>query len=156
PSPVAGPALVAMLADYSVAARFESDLETALTAIEDGGFDPILVDRTFGLEATVMIAAKGLAAGRRVITLVTPAERHELGRLAPSGAAGYLIKPVRAASLIAQIAGAPRPVPANDDLEHPAKQPLAGLSVLLAEDNEINALVARTVLGKLGAEVALA
>jgi CheY-like chemotaxis protein len=156
PSPVAGPALHAMLADYGVGADIETKLDAVLARLDHTPFDAILVDRAFGIDQVAMVAAKGLAAGQRVIALVTPAERHELGRLAASGMAGYLIKPVRVASLLAQIAGGPRPVPANDDAASAPLRPLAGLSVLLAEDNEINALVARTVLARLGAEVAWA
>jgi PAS domain S-box-containing protein len=156
PSPVVAPTLAAMLADLAVDAVIERDAGRAIARIEDEAFDGVLVDRSLGLEEAARVSARGLAAGQRVIALVTPVERHELGRLTGSGAAGYLIKPVRAASLLTQITGRPRPVPANDDAAQPAARPLLGLSVLLAEDNEINALVARTVLGRLGADVAWA
>jgi PAS domain S-box-containing protein len=156
PSPVVGPTLAAMLADVAVTSEVVTGLDAALERIGGEDYQAVLVDRALGLEASARIGASGLTAGLRVIAMVTPAERHELARLASAGMAGYLIKPIRVASLLAQIAGGVRPPHANDDERLPEARPLDGLSVLLAEDNEINALVARTVLGRLGAEVAWA
>ena len=81
--------------------------------------------------------------------------RHELGTLKEAGFTGYLVKPVRAASLAARFS--------TDDVfdirrqptepaETPSERPAAstGLSILVAEDNEINALLARALLVKLG------
>jgi CheY-like chemotaxis protein len=91
---------------------------------------------------------------RRVV-LIQPTERHELPALKAAGFTGYLVKPVRAASLAARLAG-------NDVFEHApvevavetGQQPpsAAGkaLSILVAEDNEINALLARALLTRLG------
>jgi PAS domain S-box-containing protein len=156
PSVVTGPALATMLADHRAVPIVETDVEGALALLSMGKFDAVLADRAFGLEDCARLASAGLAAGHRVITLVTPAERHEIARLASAGAAGYLVKPIRAASLIAQISGGKALAPANDDVNRPADRPLKGLAALLAEDNEINALVARTVLMRLGASVAWA
>ena len=44
----------------------------------------------------------------RRIVLITPAERHRLPALKEAGFAGYLVKPIRAASLKAQLVAAPR------------------------------------------------
>ena len=73
--------------------------------------------------------------------------------LKEAGFTGYLIKPVRAVSLAARFA-------ADDAFDHgaaiePVETPSAapasgGLSVLVAEDNEINALLVRALLVKLG------
>ncbi|MDQ0473778.1 response regulator [Labrys wisconsinensis] len=153
PSPIVGPALTAMLAGSGFPVTVATDAARAAELVAAEPFGTVLADRSFGLEATAALAARGLAAGRRVVALVTPAERPDLARLTAAGAAGYLIKPVRAASLLAQVAGRMPALPANDDAEPAPTRPLAGLTVLLAEDNEVNALVARTVLAKLGAEV---
>ncbi len=85
--------------------------------------------------------------------LVTPAMRHELAALRTAGFTGYLIKPVRAASLAARFA-ADQAFDAGVGIE-PAPAPEQGrsdgaLSILVAEDNEINALLARALLTKLG------
>jgi CheY-like chemotaxis protein len=90
--------------------------------------------------------------------MFTPATRHELQ---PSSAfTGYLVKPLRAASLAARLIMAPEIVAPNlagDSLiepseaaETPAIVPTRGLSILVAEDNEINALLMRSLLTRLG------
>jgi CheY-like chemotaxis protein len=89
----------------------------------------------------------------RRIVLVAPAMRNELGPLKAGGFSGYLIKPVRAASLAARflnddafdLAAATEPSD-TPSMAHPG----SGLSILVAEDNEINALLARALLVKLG------
>ncbi len=42
------------------------------------------------------------------------------------------------------------PVEASDPLESPSIAPVKGLSILVAEDNEINALLMRSLLSRLG------
>jgi CheY-like chemotaxis protein len=70
-----------------------------------------------------------------------------------SGFTGWLVKPVRAASLAARL-GSERPCPRLDrgpaDGRN-AKMPVAPTrSVLIAEDNEINALLTRALVEKMG------
>ena len=149
-SPITARALAGMLADQGHGCRIAVDTAQALAAIAAPGIDFVFADRSLGLEAFNAVVAAGRQAGKRVIALLTPAERHEL---AATGATAYLIKPVRAASLTARLAGtAATEAPADETPARPAR-PLAGLAVLLAEDNEINALIASTMLGKLGAQV---
>ena len=90
--------------------------------------------------------------------MFTPAARQDL-KLPPTFT-GYLVKPLRAASLAARLASAPEiaaPDLAGDpliDLPNqggtPVTAPTRGLSVLVAEDNEINALLMRSLLTRLG------
>ena len=63
-------------------------------------WDAIVVDRALGAEAAHRLARAGSAARR--IVLLTPAERHELPDLKTAGFTGYLVKPVRVASLAAR------------------------------------------------------
>jgi PAS domain S-box-containing protein len=88
------------------------------------------------------------------IVMIRPSERHELPALKACGFTGYLVKPVRAASLAARLDTA-------DTFEHSAAAIAAestevssstakGLSILVAEDNDINALLARALLTRLG------
>src|SRR6185312_10822331 len=71
---------------------------------------------------------------------------------------GYLVKPLRAASLAARLTAAPEVASPNlaseaaigDPVETVAEKPARGLSVLVAEDNEINALLMRSLLTRLG------
>ncbi len=91
---------------------------------------------------------------------MTPAARNELEDLKARGFTGYLIKPVRAASLAARLqigsdgfAQLPRTTHRRCAT---ASDRRGGLSILVAEDNEINALLARALLQKLGHRPAVA
>jgi CheY-like chemotaxis protein len=96
-------------------------------------------------------------AGRKAVVLLTPEQRDRIDRLKAAGSSGSLIKPLRAASLVAQVlqAGrteaAPAAEPAHDD--RIAGAVAHGVRVLLAEDNPINALLARTLLEREGCKV---
>ena len=94
--------------------------------------------------------------------MFTPAARQEL-RLSSaisSAFTGYLVKPLRAASLAARLANGPEvlapslaadgEIEAADPIETPAIALRRGLSILVAEDNEINALLMRSLLTRLG------
>src|SRR5262249_57837631 len=95
------------------------------------------------------------------IVLVKPAARQELPALKAASFSGYLVKPVRAASLAARLVatelGFDHVPPVAD--ENAAGEPPCipdGLAILLAEDNEINAPLARSLLTRLGHRVTLA
>ena len=84
----------------------------------------------------------------RRIVLITPAERHELPELKAAGFTGYLVKPVAwlrsrraSAAPIDRRCRRWRTMPRQR-----AGAPGEGLAVLVAEDNEINALLARALL----------
>jgi signal transduction histidine kinase/CheY-like chemotaxis protein len=141
--------------------------ETCVTAsAENAGaqlakrhWDALMVDYPL---ARNMIALGRLVGrdGTRRIVLIKPTERHELPALKERGFTGYLVKPVRMASLAArltaedgfedmsedlpaEISGAAQATASNKGKEK-------GLSILVAEDNEINALLARALLTRLG------
>lgn len=96
-------------------------------------------------------------AGRQSIVLLRQDERDRIEPCRKAGFAGYLIKPLRRASLAARVLAAQAEAPAfesaatEDDRIAPACAP--GARVLLAEDNPINALLARTLLEREGAVV---
>jgi len=94
------------------------------------------------------------------IVLVTPAARNRLGNLKAMGFAGYLVKPVRAQSLVTRLTSPqtfeiPLNRQAQPNLPPPIHQHEAttGLRVLLAEDNPINALLTRELLKRRGHRV---
>jgi CheY-like chemotaxis protein len=94
----------------------------------------------------------------RAVVVIDPAERGDIGSLRGKGFDFYLMRPVRPLSLLTQLFGDAHPVgSAAAELQphHTAQLGMAsaGLSVLLAEDNDINALLACTVLEKSGARV---
>src|SRR5207245_7377175 len=124
------------------------------TALSDGALDA---------EVERLGEAARAHASHRIV-MFTPATRHELK---PSAAfTGYLVKPLRAASLAARLAAANEAVApdltgealieAVDPDKTPSTAPAPGLSVLVAEDNEINALLMRSLLTRLGHHAVIA
>ncbi|MBN8940247.1 MAG: response regulator [Rhizobiales bacterium] len=122
----------------------------------DRHFDTALIDHRLG-DADVGAALAALAGQvARTVLVVTPAARGEVAGWREKGLAGWLISPVREASLVAQMHPPEPGSPAVDPLDEseqpqPAKADRA-LRVLVAEDNEINALLVRRLLEKLGHE----
>ncbi len=105
-----------------------------------------------------------------VVVLVAPIDRGDLPRLLAAGAAAHLVKPVRNASLAKVIlaAAANRAAPpaspyaAHADPADPEAVPRRGAGaghrgkarrVLIADDNEINLLLGRTLVAALGHDV---
>jgi signal transduction histidine kinase/DNA-binding response OmpR family regulator len=128
-----------------------SDERIALAVLPERRWDAMLVDHALAAKMALNGGVATFDVPRRIV-LITPGERHELGALKDAGFNGYLVKPVRAVSLAARL----RP---EDAFEHAAaeiaieEKPAAknkGLSILVAEDNDINALLARALLVKLG------
>ncbi len=99
------------------------------------------------------------AQGQAVI-LLRPSERDLISRYRAAGFCGYLIKPLRRASLAerALAAAAPRlglpspPVRPGED-DRVAQAAFRGVRVLLVEDNPVGALLARTLLRREGCVV---
>lgn len=93
------------------------------------------------------------------LVLLTPAARSWLDALAGLGFTGYLVKPVRFNSLVARVkgeTGAAGEVLSIDKIsaEHARHSdrlgPVRTLNVLLAEDNDVNALLTRELLERRG------
>ena len=95
-------------------------------------------------------------SGRHAIILLAPEERALIGRYRRAGFASYLIKPLRRASLCERVliaAGAEPAHPASGEDERVATPSARGKHILLVEDNPINALLARALLGREGCDV---
>jgi PAS domain S-box-containing protein len=140
-----------------------TDAEVAHALLPERVWHAVLIDRAFGIEAAEALgeAARRYAAAR--ILMFTPSTRQELK--ASSAFTGYLVKPLRAASLAARLAAPEVVAPdlagdglieADDAIEAPVEKPARGLSVLVAEDNEINALLMRSLLTRLGHHAVIA
>jgi PAS domain S-box-containing protein len=95
----------------------------------------------------------------QAITLIAPTDRGALGDFRASGYVTFLARPVRGETLLRVLlsgAAVASSIAPASVVRRPAKGRSArfsGLSVLLAEDNEINALLARTTLQKAGHRV---
>jgi PAS domain S-box-containing protein len=162
-SKIEAPLLAQRLTRWGAQTRKVSDAETAAAAISQRSsaarpWGAVLVDHALGLAACRQLAAASAGTVARRIVLITPAERHELPALQAAGFTGYLVKPIRAASLAARL-GVERVGVEPNDFDRAGSLPQAAaiapsaagsLSILIAEDNEINALLARALIARLG------
>jgi PAS domain S-box-containing protein len=132
--------------------------KTAVSAVQERRWDAVIVDHALGAKETAsFVAAVGNKIARRIV-LVTPSERQGLAALRDAGFTGYLVKPVRAASLKTQLVASNTFEGAvlvgasatNDQPDMKTADARKGLNILVAEDNEINALLARSLIAKLG------
>jgi PAS domain S-box-containing protein len=149
PAAIEPDVLASRLAREGATVRRAATVDTARRALAQTAFDIVLIDRALGEDAVDQLATLDTPARR--IVLLMPAERHELDRWRAAGLTQYLVKPVRAASLMARIVAAPPLVPAQGPVPSvtPAA-PTTGLAVLIAEDDPVNALLARALMGGLG------
>jgi CheY-like chemotaxis protein len=135
-----------------------SDIAVAQALLPERSWHAVMIDRALGADAAEHLADTAIPHALRRIVLFTPAMRHELQPATPSAFTGYLVKPLRAASLAARLTlQTDSPTIAADDLldRDPATPELTeamapSLSILVAEDNEINALLMRSLLTRLG------
>ena len=144
--------LAQRLQRWGARTKIVPDAEVAAALLPEQIWSAMLVDHALGTPACTALMRLAAAIPRRIV-MVTPAMRHELAALKEAGFSGYLIKPVRATSLAARFSrddafdsGAATETPEAPAVARPGR----GLSVLVAEDNEINALLARALLIKLG------
>jgi PAS domain S-box-containing protein len=135
-----------------------SDIRAAEALLPERPWHALLIDRALGADQADRLAEAARQHASLRILMMTPTMRHEV---MPSTAfTGYLVKPLRAASLAARLSAAPEvtsPALGGDALPvMPAESEASGepqqkaLSILVAEDNEINALLMRSLLARLG------
>ncbi|MBL8549832.1 MAG: response regulator [Hyphomonadaceae bacterium] len=137
------------------------DMVTLSGAEQAMKFDVVLVDHASALTPAQFAAL--IASGQGVVALVPQEERDAITMYRDAGVEHYVVKPVRRASLAERLllaagrgkADARAGAPTEDDRAQ-APLSLAGLRVLLAEDNPINALLARTLLTRAGCVVDVA
>ncbi len=152
PAAIEASLIARRLQRWGARAKIVGDDQVAKSLLPEQLWSAVLIDHALGTPACAALARLAAAMPRRIV-LVTPAMRNELAALKEAGFTGYLIKPVRAASLAARFSP-------NDRFDSAATAGIAaapseshaggGLSILVAEDNEINALLARALLLKLG------
>jgi PAS domain S-box-containing protein len=135
-----------------------SDIEVAEALLPERAWHALMIDHAFGAAKVEKFGEHARShAGHRIV-MFTPSTRQELQVAVGSAFTGYLVKPLRAASLAARLAAPPEVAapdiaaePPVEAADHTAPAPATpGLSVLVAEDNEINALLIRSLLGRLG------
>ncbi len=153
--PYEGAFLAARLEERGASVTRTADVDAAMAALAGQAFAVVIADCGFGLDATRGLAAAARAAGvGKRLVMLSPYERRSFGSPAEAGFDGYLVKPVRPRSLFARL-GESAPTEAESAPSQTTEGPTAParLTVLLAEDNPINALLARKLLEKAGVEV---
>ena len=149
PSEVEASLLARRLGGWGANVNVAHDARAALARLAAHSRDAVLVD-----VALALALAPATDSVPRRIVLIAPGDRHELPSLKAAGYTGYLVKPVRTVSLAARLSDdsfelAP-PLAPEADADRLEEAPEKPLSILVAEDNEINALLARALLTRLG------
>jgi signal transduction histidine kinase/CheY-like chemotaxis protein len=152
-SPFEASAMESRLAEAGVSVERACGLDSGLEALS--GLhkpDVVIVDCALGPEATNRLAQAAREVGvRRSLVLFSPFERRAFGQTALKGFDGWLVKPVRARSLFERVAWDAEP-PALGRGSRLSPSPSARRA-LIAEDNDINALITQKALSRLGFEV---
>ncbi len=118
---------------------------------EEAG-DVVIIDCALGAETVAGLARAAQAGGAgRLFLLFSPLERRAFDEMALRDFEGWLVKPVRRKSLVARLAGARRDATKASQVSGPVAE-LAGVHALVAEDNDVNALILTRCLEKLGAQ----
>jgi CheY-like chemotaxis protein/anti-sigma regulatory factor (Ser/Thr protein kinase) len=126
-----------------------AELDEVMIQTEPG--DVLLVDHALNAGRILRRSSE-----RPTIVLLAPDERGLIGRYRRAGFAGYLIKPLRRASLAERVlvaAGAARTAQTSMDDDRVMVAAAEGKRILLVEDNPINALLARALLGREGCAI---
>lgn len=112
-----------------------------------GAVDVILVDA-----ALAPLQIESLARRAPCLVVLRPEDRGAIARFRDLGCAGWLVRPLRASSLVERV------YLAREGAVHEAPdiEPRAGGRVLIADDNPVNALIARRALESAGFTVTVA
>ena len=149
PSQVQASLLARRLGAWGARVAVAPDASAALARLAEAPYDAVLAD----VACATRLAPDIRNVPRRIV-LIAPADRHELPALKAAGFTGYLVKPVRAVSLDQQLRNdafdAAPPLVPEAEADRREAAPEKALSILVAEDNEINALLAGALLNRLG------
>jgi PAS domain S-box-containing protein len=139
-----------------------SDTAVARALLPERSWHAVLIDAAWDAPDLEQLARMATHHAAQRIVMFTPAMRHQAELWSPSFT-GYLVKPLRAASLAARLTAPPELLAPGltgeespFELEPPtqsepsARKPSQTLSILVAEDNEINALLMHSLLTQLG------
>jgi signal transduction histidine kinase/CheY-like chemotaxis protein len=153
-SPFEAPSIAARLAEAGASVARAEGLESGLAALEAPNRpDLVIVDCALGAEATNRLARAAREAGApRSLVLFSPFERRAFGETSLQGFDGWPVKPVRLRSLFERLSAE---FPEGPRVSAPQSPPPKAepRRALLAEDNDINALIAQKALRRLGFDV---
>jgi PAS domain S-box-containing protein len=153
--PFEGRFLADRLGERGADVRLVCEVHAALKELAQATFDLAIIDCGFGPEDTRQLGAVARHAGvKQRLVILSPYERRSFGSPAEAGFDGYLVKPIRPRSLYARLSEAAPAAASPEAIRAETRDPGApSLSVLLAEDNDINALLATKLLEKQGVSV---
>ncbi len=155
-SPFGGPFLGRRLAELGARVARAHGVSAALEFLDRHAPDLVIIDCALGEQATQRLAAAARASGAgQNLVLFSPFERRAFGDALAKEFDGWLVKPVRLSSLYSRLGGAPHSGHHQDDVVSgtPIPQSLANRAILLAEDNDVNALLVDRRLRQLGARI---
>ncbi|NEU99050.1 PAS domain-containing hybrid sensor histidine kinase/response regulator [Bradyrhizobium uaiense] len=147
-----------------------SDANVAEALLPERSWHAVLIDHMLGTPAIEAFAGAARIHATHRIGMFTPATRQDLSAAETAMFTGYLVKPLRASSLAARLTTSPEiaapsligdqslaiEAAAESAPTAPASTPPdKALSILVAEDNEINALLMRSLLTRLGHNVVI-
>ena len=134
-----------------------SNLSMALTIAEkrDCRFK-IIVDERLGLCEAAL--STNWPEGTQLIALIEPSERKQIGAAYNASRQSFLTRPVRPSTMLRILSeqtaiDAAKPIDPNVTISNSTKKQSRVLKVLLAEDNPVNALLARKLLERNGHHV---
>jgi signal transduction histidine kinase/CheY-like chemotaxis protein len=154
-SPFGGPFLAERLAELGAKVFRVGDEAEALRLLREKMPDLVIVDCALGEQAAHRVVVEARKSGAKSnLVLFSPFERRAFGEALVKDCDGWLVKPVRLQTLHARLGStrAPFSVARDASLRNGIAQPLAGRKILLAEDNDINALLIERHLSRLGAQ----
>jgi len=154
PTKIQSSLIARRLRRWGAEVEIASRVDIAAELLKTSTWDALLVDQAIGTEQACLLARTAPQVEQRIV-LIAPADRPHLPSLKVAGFTGYLVTPVRAASLAALLTRKDAtfehlPVSAVAKASELNASMACGLSILVAEDNEINALLTRALLQKLG------
>lgn len=153
-APYSQPHLVRALAAARANVQGETGITQAIRALKSFRPDIVVVDMAFGDEARGFAKQAKAHGAHEAIVLMNVYERRFAEADGMNFFDGWLMKPVRVASLIARLADEMVRRPLTPSTALPLPSPDADApQILLAEDNEINALLAIKQIERLKARV---
>jgi signal transduction histidine kinase/DNA-binding response OmpR family regulator len=160
---VLGHALGWGMSAEAAAGGAEALQKMALAANSGQAYDIVVLDMRMpdldGIDVTRQVRADPRLAAARIVMLTSMNRVAETRRAREVGIDRYIVKPVRKAQLFSAMRislGLEAEECANNADAGEAPGPLAGLAVLLVEDNPVNQEVAGTILRRFGCRVTLA
>ncbi|HHZ08989.1 MAG TPA: response regulator [Rhizobiales bacterium] len=132
-----------------------ASIDEAMTL--DGSSDAVLIDAAIeknGQSQLERLRRHGYRNADAII-LVAPTERRRVAEFRDAGYANFLVRPVRGETLLRVLTHRPgQPAKPETQKRPPSARSIGReLSILVAEDNEINAMLARAALTKAGHRV---